>query len=278
MSRKRITQIFPWILPLRKRQRLFCFYLGQRFDGNRYAKEQRNTLLPYQFFHSCCPMLNSDTGFDMVYQENKVFNLKLAAKTLDRLILHPGETFSFWHLVRFADREIPYKEGLVVVDGKLQALPGGGLCQISNLLFWLFLHTPLTILERHGYRIKDFPEPPSDALIGVDATVSEGWLDLKVRNDTSKTFQITISFEGDIIHGSILTDAAPTEQYRITNGSPLYFRENNNIYEDVDIIQNRYSLSDEKCLSSKVLYQNHCKIGYALPADTKILDRKENKQ
>ena len=52
------------------------------------------------------------------------------------------------------------------------------------VIFWLFLHAPLTILERHGHDRKDFPEPPSDALLGVDATIYEGWLDLKVRNDT----------------------------------------------------------------------------------------------
>ena len=49
------------------------------------------------------------------------------------------------------------------------------------------LHTPLTLTERHGHQVKDFPEPPSDAPLGVDATVAEGWLDLRVRNDTEVT-------------------------------------------------------------------------------------------
>ena len=141
-----------------------------------------------------------------VYQENKVFNLKLAAATLDRLLIRPGETFSFWRLVRYADRKTPYRDGLAEVNGKLTVQPGGGLCQLSNLLFWMFLHTPLTLIERHGHRIKDFPEPPSDAPLGVDATVAEGWLDLRVRNDTEITFQITVTLEGDAITGRVSTD------------------------------------------------------------------------
>lgn len=220
-------------------------------------------------------MYNKKTGFDMAYQENKVFNLKLAAKTLDRLIIRPGETFSFWKVVRYADKHTPYKDGLVVSNGKLQTLPGGGLCQMSNLLFWLFLHTPLTIVERHGHKIKDFPEPSSDAPIGVDATVSEGWLDLKAKNETDHTFQIVISFDEKNIKGSILSDIEPTATFHITNGKPLYYWKCGRIFEEVDVIQSLIVLSGRECVSSKLLYRNCCEIGYQLPEDVEIVDRKE---
>ena len=270
MSRKRITQLFPWLLPLRKKQRKLCFYLGMHLDHRHYSSEQIETLLPYRLFRTTCPMYNRETGFDMIYQENKVFNLKLAAKTIDTLIICPGETFSFWKSVRYADRDVPYKDGLVVADGKLQALPGGGLCQMSNLLFWLFLHTPLTIIERHGHMVKDFPDPPSDAPIGVDATVSEGWLDLKVRNDTDCTFQIAISFDENNITGSILTDTEPTTAFQVTNGEAIYYQKNGKTFEEVDIIQTLISLSDKQRVSSKLLYRNCCEIGYQLPDDVEV--------
>lgn len=144
------------------KQRLFCFYTGMRLDRNQYAEAKFEILLPYQLFETSCPLYNQETGFDMVYQENKVFNLKLAAATLDRVVIRSNETFFFWKLVWYADRNIPYKDGLTVIDGKLTTAPGGGMCQMSNLLFWMFLHTPLTVVERHGHDIKDFPEPPSD--------------------------------------------------------------------------------------------------------------------
>lgn len=265
MGRKRLTQLFPWLLPLRKKQRLFCFYMSMNFDRNHYAAEQLDTLLPYQLFTSSCPMYNWETGFNMVYQDNKVFNLKLAARPLNNLVIRPGETFSFWKTVRYADKDTPYKDGLVVSNGTLQTLPGGGLCQMSNLLFWLFLHTPLTIVERHGHKIKDFPELPSDAPIGVDATVSEGWLDLRVKNDTDCTFQIAISFCDNHICGNILTDIEPTIDYHIANGQAVYYRNNGKIFEEVDIIQKLVSVQSKDCISSKILYSNCCEIGYQLP-------------
>ena len=112
MARKRLTERFPWLLPLRKRQRIFCFYRAMRRDGSRYCAQQTTERLPVCLFTSRCPMYNTQTGFPMVYQENKVHNLKLAARQLDGLLIEPGETFSFWNRVRYADRETPYRDAL----------------------------------------------------------------------------------------------------------------------------------------------------------------------
>ena len=119
--------------------------------------------------------------------------------------------------------------------------------------------------------IKDFPDPPSDAPIGVDAAISEGWLDLKVQNNTDCTFQIVISFDENNINGSILTDIKPTTAFQITNGKPLYYQKNGKTFEEVDIIQNLVSLSGRKYVSSKLLYRNCCEIGYQLPDDIELI-------
>ena len=267
MNRKRITQVFPWLFPIRKRQRKLFFYIKMRFDGNRYSIKKSDTLLPYSIFETSCPICNEETGFDMIYQKNKEYNLKLAAETVSKIIIKPHETFSFWQLVRYADKYMPYKEGLVVINEELTTEKGGGLCQLSNLLFWMFLHTPLTVIERHSHKVKKFPEPPSDAVIGVDAAVSEGWLDLKVRNDTENIFQINIYFDDKNIKGQILTNEDMGRTYVITNGTPVYYESNNKIYEKIDVIQKTILPDSGECVSSKLLYVNLCEIGYQLPED-----------
>lgn len=272
MNRKHITEIFPWLLPIRKRQRKLFFYLKMNLDAHHYSSKRIDYLLPYRVFQTSCPMYNEETGFDMLYQENKVFNLKLAAKVLTKLVIYPHETFSFWKLVGSADKKIPFKDGLAVIDGKLSTSPGGGLCQMSNLLFWMFLHAPLTIIERHGHAVKDFPEPPSDAPFGVDATVSEGWLDLRVRNDTEYTFQLYITLDEKNITGQILSDIDMHKEFIIKNKGLCYYKRKGEIFEEVDIIQNVISLPTKKCVASKLLYRNCCKIGYQLPDSVEIKD------
>jgi Uncharacterized vancomycin resistance protein len=273
MKWKRITQIFPWLIPIRTKQRQFCFYLGMRFDGHKYCNTQSGERLPVLVFESSCPMYNRDTGFGMVYQENKVFNLKLAAVAIDGMLIRPGETFSFSGVTRYADRRTPYKDGLAVVNGMLTTAPGGGMCQITNLLFWVFLHSPLTIVERHGHRIKDFPEPPSDAPIGVDATISEGWLDLKIRNDTNRIYQINVDFDAEHIIGRLFAAEDDGIDYRVVNGDLFYYRRSGKIYEEVDVIQKQISNDTGECVASKKLYRNKCEIGYTLPEGTPITEK-----
>ena len=107
MKRKRVTELFPFLIPLRTKQRKFCFYLGMRLDKNTYCKARLEGALPYVVFEDSSQLYNTETGFDMVYQENKVFNLKLAAKELNGLLIRPGETFSFSQAIRYADRHTP---------------------------------------------------------------------------------------------------------------------------------------------------------------------------
>ncbi len=260
----------PLLKKLRKRQRIFCFYAGMLLDQNRYCRAQSKDTLPCLLFETSCPLYNGATGFDMAFQENKVFNLKLAAAVLDGVVIRPGETFSFWYLARNADRHTPYRDGLVVINGKLTTAPGGGLCQMSNSLFWMFLNTPLTIVERHGHAVKDFPEPPSDAPIGVDATISEGWLDLKVKNETDAIYQIGISFDEAFITASIYTNRDDGVRFRAFSKTPRYIRENGKVIELVDIVREAVSAATGAPIGERLLYRNRCEIGFPLPEGTII--------
>jgi vancomycin resistance protein VanW len=274
MHRKRVTQLFPFLLPVRVMQRKMWFYAGMRLDGHRYAETIDGKQLAHKLFEASCALYNVNTGFDMVYQENKVFNLKLAAKTLNGLLIRPGETFSFWRLVRYADQHTPYREGLKVTNGKLTTAPGGGMCQMSNLLFWMFLHTPLTIIERGGHDAKEFPEPNSDEIKGVDATISEGWIDLKAQNDTDCTYQIFVAFDDENIIGTVLVNKRPKTLYEITNGSTEYLRESDGVYEYVKVERTEIDADTGEKREGNALYTNKCKICYALPGNIKIKEAK----
>lgn len=231
MPRKRLTQIFPFLLPLRKWQRKKFFYLKMRLDHNQYAKKRLEYLFPHTVFEASSLMLNENSGFDMKYQVNKVHNLKLAAKTVNQVVIAPGETFSFWQLVRWADRYEKYKDGLNFVDGKIVGSYGGGLCQLSNLLFWLFLHTPLRIVERHGHSVLSISAAEDDLPCGIDATVNEGWLDLKLRNDSGNTFQVEISFDDRYMYGRILSQTPVEREYKVFNPSVSYVREDGQVFQ-----------------------------------------------
>lgn len=263
MGRKRLTQIFPWLLPLRQKQRTMCYYAAMAMDKNNYAKQLEKKPLKYCIYETESPLYNTETGFDMIYQHNKVHNLKVASKKMNGLLIKPGETFSFWQCVRNADKETPYKDGLVVINDQLTTVKGGGLCGLSNQLFWMFLHTPLTIVERHTHQVKDFPNPKGGIPDGVDATVAQGWLDLKVRNDTDSVFQISFSFTEDVMIGKVYCDDLLPYVITIKSENERYIKKKEKIYEKVDVFK-QFRTDDGRIMEEKLCYENCCEVGYKL--------------
>jgi len=269
MPRKRLTQLFPCLIPVRKWQRKKLFYLKMNFDRNKYAKQKLEKLLPFEIFETASLMVNENSGFDLKYQYNKVYNLKLAAKTINRIIIKPHETFSFWRLAKSADKHVPYKNGLNFVEGKIVGDYGGGLCQLSNMLFWLFLHTPLTITERHGHTVLSFPSTTEELPCGIDATIYEGWLDLKVKNETENTFQIKISFDEQYMYGSIFSNKPLDVEYEIYNQEVSYFRKNKKIYQSAEVWRTKMDKYSQYKENNR-LYCNQCEIAYTLPENIEV--------
>lgn len=206
--KRRLTEVFPFLIPLRRWQRKTMFYIGMRFDGNDYADRKTAARLSTECARISSLLINERTGYDISFQYNKVHNLQLASRPINGLLIFPGQTFSFWHCVRRADKATPYKDGLVVMNGKVTSAKGGGLCQLSTMLYRLLSQTELTEIERHGHTGERLAPAPDevDVLPDTDATVSEGWLDLKFKNETPHTYQIEIAFDGTHMHGVAYSD------------------------------------------------------------------------
>lgn len=271
MKRRRVTQIFPFLLPLRRWQRKQFFYLKMHFDGRSYAEKRMDAQLPYQIFETSSLMINENSGYDIKYQQNKVHNLKLAAAAFHGLVIRPGQTFSFWKCAGQADKKEPYKDGLVLRDGKIVGEYGGGLCQISTMLYWMFLHSPLTIVERHGHQKESLP-PNAETPCGTDATINEGWLDLKVENNTPDLFQIEIGFDREYMYGSIFSDRESLYDYRIYNKRVSYFREKGKIYLEasVDCLKTDRGTQESRDIH---LYNTVHQVEYELPEDIIIINK-----
>ncbi len=269
MVRKRITQIFPFLVPIRRFQKDFCYQLKMKFDSNTYAMKRGN-LLEYEVCSDKTAMINENSGQDIIYQINKVDNLKIISKTMDSILIRPGETFSFCYLAKYAKKYGKYKDGLVLVNNKIVPQKGGGICHLSNLLYYLFLMTPLTIVERHGHKIKSFPNPDKDSLEGVDATINSGWLDLKVRNDTNNIYQIVITFDDYYMYGKILSNHEPKTIHTITNEDFKYIKKNEKIYESISVIKMIQDRETKKLIEKIKLYDEVVEVNYPLPENIKV--------
>lgn len=125
---------------------------------------------------------------------NRASNIALATKTLDGIILKPGEVFSYNKVIGNTTKEKGYKLGGAYVNGQVVQAYGGGICQVSTTLYNAVLYANLEIVQRynHTYAVSYVPA-------GRDATVSYGGKDFKFRNNR----KYPIKIEGTAKNGSV---------------------------------------------------------------------------
>ena len=188
--------------------------LWRKMDAQ-FAKTIEAKFLPYTYASHKTILLRKLKDVNMWMQRNKITNLKLAAAEMDGLVLRPGEVFSYWKRIGKPSRRKGYVDGMILRNGTFAAGVGGGLCQLSNLIFWMTLHTPLTVTERHRHGYDVFPDSDRTQPFGSGATCFYPHGDLMIRNDTTDTYQLRVCVGEEYLEGAWLVDKEPRYRYEI---------------------------------------------------------------
>ncbi|MFT4416445.1 VanW family protein [Fredinandcohnia humi] len=167
-------------------------YIDWVFDSKKYALQKASTRLPHLIFTHKTLLLRELKDVDMWLQHNKCKNLSIATSRLCNIVIKPGETFSYWRLIGKTTKRKGYVEGMVLHYGKVTTGVGGGLCQLSNLIYWMTLHTPLTVTERYRHSYDVFPDSKRSQPFGSGATCAFNYLDLQIKNETNHEYQLVV--------------------------------------------------------------------------------------
>ncbi len=156
-----------------------------------YAQTQDPNGDEYQYSWSCVTTPIKQLLGSANLDQNLLWNMALASRSIDRLILQPGQIFSFWNRVPHPTLATGFRPSLVWHEEQLTSVVGGGLSQISSTLFQSFLWADLRILERYNHSIYTYGKNHFFPL-GQDATVTYGKRDLIVQNSTSTSLQLRL--------------------------------------------------------------------------------------
>ena len=193
-----------------KRKLLWLKNAGRYAGIDPRAKPCTHTVFKHQSM-----LLRPLRHVDMYLQHNKVTNLRLAIRHINGVTIRPGQTFSIWRLVGRPSAARGYLEGLVLHNGQIAKGIGGGLCQLGNLLYWMALHSDLTISERwrHGFDV--FPDVNRTIPFACGATLAYNYIDLQLSNRTSNTYQIRLWLDETHLHGELLSDFPPHHRFDV---------------------------------------------------------------
>ena len=180
----------------------FKKYLYWTFSNKTYSTKINKNDLECEIFSHNTPIFRKLKDVDMFLQYNKLENLKLALEKLDGIVIMPGEYFSYWKLIGRPTYRKGYKDGMVLTaNGSFKAGVGGGLCQLSNLIYWLTLHTPLTVTERYRHSHDVFPDVNRTQPFGSGATCHFNYLDLEIKNTTNYPYQLRLYISNEKLCG-----------------------------------------------------------------------------
>jgi vancomycin resistance protein VanW len=190
-------------------------YCEWYFSSKKYSRVYSKTLLPEMVFTHKTPLFRKLKNVDMWMQHNKVTNLKIATKKLNGIIINPGETFSYWKLIGKPNRIKGYVDGMILFYGGFKSGVGGGLCQLSNMIYWMTLHTPLMVTERYRHSYDVFPDSKRTQPFGSGATCVYNYRDLQIFNGTNKPYQLQVYLRDDYLVGEWRAMEKPLFTYQV---------------------------------------------------------------
>lgn len=176
---------------------------------------------------------------DQRLQEQKIINLRQAIKQLNGVIIQPGHIFSLWQILGQPTRQKGYVDGMLLANGQIIEGLGGGLCQLSNFLYWIFLHSPFEIIERYHHSRDVFPDSGRVLPFGSGATTLYNFVDLKARNISNQPLQIKLWLTDSQLKGQILTTQALAQKFHIFEQDHCFIKRQNQyfrynkIYRDI---------------------------------------------
>jgi vancomycin resistance protein VanW len=140
--------------------------------------------------------------------ENKIFNLSLASKKISEYYIMPNEIFSFWRII--GNPNYGFKKGRTILNGQIKEEVGGGICQVSGIVYNISLIAGLQILERYNHSVDIYTKETRFAPLGLDATVVFGYKDLRFKNN----YSFPIKFEIEINENKIRLDLLSTQNIK----------------------------------------------------------------
>lgn len=101
--------------------------------------------------------------------EDRTLNIKNGSRSINGLLIAPGEEFSMLGSLGTIDGENGYQKEAVIIGDAIHYGFGGGLCHISTTLFRAVLESglPVTMRQNHSYNMPYYQPAGTDATIYV---------------------------------------------------------------------------------------------------------------
>lgn len=259
---KNFSDMNPVFYAISTRKGIVTRHVKDAASGLRFAtkKDGDVALLPNVVSTHKCRLIKTGKGIDPRLQENKAVNIALASASISGMIIHPGETFSFWRTVGDTTARRGYKDGRVIVDGKLRPGIGGGLCNLGNTVNLLVLHSPLQVTEFHKHSDALSADHGPRVPLSAGTSVSYNYIDYRFKNTTDQDVQLVLWTADGFSYGELRSQREFPYRYEISEEGHHFQKEGDAYYRVSRIYKDTYDKVTGKLVDRELIWNNHSQV------------------
>lgn len=260
-----------------KKRRLFCemsplFFalstqkevIKRKFQDLRseavFAGQRQEGRLPNVVSKQNLPLIKRAKGIDIRLQENKAVNIRLACSAITGIVIHPGELFSFWRMVGKTTPEKGYKDGRILRYGHLQPGIGGGLCNLSNVIHRLVLHSPLEVVEFHSHSDALAPDHGERIPFSSGTSVSYNYIDYRFRNNTDQDVQLLVWCDEETLYGELRSEYQFPQFFELVEENHHFHKEGDKYYRVSQIYKRAVDRQTGETTQMQLDLDNHSEV------------------
>lgn len=263
MSRKLFCELSPFCYQLSERKEILLRNIKDFFKSDKIATKKSEKELPNIIKSHTSIIVRKLQDVDLKLQENKKVNIEIACKKLNGLVIHPGETFSFWKTLGQPKAKDGYQEGLMIYGRRgLGKGIGGGLCQMANLIHYLVLHSELTVTELHHHTDALFPDERRRVPFGTGTSVSYNKLDYRFKNTTDQDVQILTWVEEGEVCGELRSEREFPYRYKLVEENHHFRKEGEKYFRISQVYRMAIDKKTNESIKKELILDNHSEVLY----------------
>lgn len=259
---KLFCDINPTCYAISEQKEIVKRHIKNLFSKETYARTISGDKLPNIVSTHSSNLIKKGKDIDVTLQENKAVNIKLASSKISGLVIYPGEVFSFWRTVGSTTKRKGYKDGRVLVNKKLTAGIGGGLCNLVNTIHCLVLHSPLDVIEFHSHSDALAPDNGKRIPFSSGTSVNYNYIDYQVKNNTGQPMQLLLWCDDEKLYGELRSEQALAQQYELLEEGHHFHKEGEKYYRISKIYKLTLDKASGELLDKKLVLDNHSEVMY----------------
>lgn len=150
------------------------------------------------------------------------------------------------------------------------------MCQFTNLIHWLVLHTPLEIVEHHHHdRFDLFPDFKRQVPFGTGTSIHYNYLDYRFYNPTEFTFQLIVYTTEEYLCGELRADRALPCAYHIKAENDHFEKEGDAYYRCGEVYRSIIDKTTGNVVKRETIRKNHALVMYEIKDTSRIWQNAE---